>query len=75
MNGWRERCKKGRKEEKRRVATGSVTGNTQTLQQYLLERGEKQLLCACGERGFRHTRGREQSERWREKKWISAVVF
>jgi hypothetical protein len=32
MNGWRERCKKGRKEEKRRVATGSATGNTQTLQ-------------------------------------------
>jgi hypothetical protein len=32
---------------------------------------EKQFLCACLERSFRHTRGREQSERWREKKWIS----
>jgi hypothetical protein len=32
---------------------------------------EKQFLCACEEQGFRHTRGREQSERWRENKWIS----
>jgi hypothetical protein len=32
---------------------------------------EKHFLCACEERDFRRTRGREQSERWREKKWIS----
>jgi hypothetical protein len=32
---------------------------------------EKHFLCACEERGFRRTKGREQSERWREKKWIS----
>jgi hypothetical protein len=35
---------------------------------------EKQFLCACGERGFKHTRGREQSERWRENKWISTSI-
>jgi hypothetical protein len=35
---------------------------------------EKHFLCACEERGFRHTRGREQSEGWSEnKKWISTV--
>jgi hypothetical protein len=34
---------------------------------------EKHFLCACEERGFRRTKGREQSERWREKKWISTI--
>jgi hypothetical protein len=57
------------------TAIGERTPDLVHTHTYLLERErEKQFLCACGERGFRHTRGKEQSERGREKKWISILT-